>query len=153
MFHWIAALASLSTGSFNEFTVRFPSALLATLGVLLTYLAGARLWGQSAGIASAIVLAASSEWWRAAVSARVDMTLTFFMLCTFLYFYALYKSGGGVLKAVLLALLAGLATLAKGPVGVALPGTTALLFLWRKRDLAFIKQLHLPITEIGRAHV
>ena len=146
LFHWIGALTSFSTGSFNEFTVRFPSALLATLGVLLTYLAAARLWGTGAGIAAAAVLSTSSEWWRAATGARVDMTLTFFMLCTFLCFYALYRSGGGLLKALLLALLAGLATLAKGPVGVALPGMAALLFLWRKRDLAFIKQLRLPIT-------
>lgn len=146
MFHWIAAVTSLASGSFNEFTVRFPSALLATLGVLLTYLAGARLWGKSAGIAAAVVLATSSEWWRAATSARVDMTLTFFMLCTFLYFYFLYKSGGGLLGSLALALFAGLATLAKGPVGAALPGFSALLFLWLKRDFAFVKRLHLPVA-------
>jgi 4-amino-4-deoxy-L-arabinose transferase-like glycosyltransferase len=146
MFHWIAAVTSLASGSFNEFTVRFPSALLATLGVLLTYLAATRLWGRSAGIAAAVVLATSSEWWRAATSARVDMTLTFFMLCTFLYFYFLYKSGGGLTGSLLLALFAGLATLAKGPVGAALPGFAALLFLWRKRDFAFVKRLHLSLA-------
>ncbi len=146
MFHWIAAVTSLASGSFNEFTVRFPSALLATLGVLLTYLAGARLWGKSAGIAAAVVLATSSEWWRAATSARVDMTLTFFMLCAFLYIYFLYKSGGGLLGSLALALFAGLATLAKGPVGAALPGIAALLFLWRKRDFAFVKRLYLPVA-------
>ncbi|HEY2990592.1 MAG TPA: glycosyltransferase family 39 protein [Candidatus Binatia bacterium] len=146
MFHWIATLTALAAGSFNEFTVRFPSALLATLGVLLTYFAAARLWGTSAGIASAVVLATSPEWWRAATSARVDMTLTFFMLCTFLYFYFLYKAGGGIARGLLLAGFAGLATLAKGPVGAGLPGLAALLFLWRKRDFAFIKRLYLPIT-------
>ena len=146
MFHWIAALTSLASGSLSEFTTRFPSALLGTLGVLLTYLAAARLWGRSAGIAAAVVLATSSEWWRAATSARVDMTLTFFMLCTFLFFYFLYKSGGGLPGSLALALLAGLATLAKGPVGAALPGLAALLFLWRKRDLAFVKRLRLPLA-------
>ncbi|MGH7767779.1 MAG: ArnT family glycosyltransferase, partial [Candidatus Binatia bacterium] len=146
MFHWLAALISHASGSFNEFTIRFPSALLATVGVLLVFLAGARLWGQSAGIAAAVVLATSPEWWRTATSARVDMTLTFFMLCTFLYFYFLYQAGGGLARTLPLALLAGLATLAKGPVGAALPGLTALLFLWRKRDLAFVKRLHLPVT-------
>jgi 4-amino-4-deoxy-L-arabinose transferase-like glycosyltransferase len=146
LFHWLAALVSLSAGSFNEFTVRFPSALLATLGVLLTYAAAVRLWGLGAGIAAAVVLATSPEWWRAATTARVDMTLTFFMLSTFLYFYFLYKSGGGLGKSLLLALFAGLATLAKGPVGAALPGVAALLFLWAKRDFAFIKRLHLPVA-------
>jgi hypothetical protein len=111
---------------------------------LLTYIAAARLWGKSAGIAAAVVLATSSEWWRAATSARVDMTLTFFMLCAFLYFYFLYKAGGGLGRSLLLALFAGLATLAKGPVGAALPGIAALLFLWRRRDFAFVKRLYLP---------
>jgi hypothetical protein len=146
MFHWLAALTAHAAGSFNEFTIRFPSALLATIGVLLTYLTGARLWGQSSGLAAAVVLATSPEWWRAATGARVDMTLTFFMLCTFLYFRFLYQAGGGLGRTLPLALLAGLATLAKGPVGAALPGLTALAFLWRKRDLAFVKRLYLPVT-------
>ncbi|HEY1267528.1 MAG TPA: glycosyltransferase family 39 protein [Candidatus Binatia bacterium] len=146
MFHWIAAVTSLASGTFNEFTVRFPSALLASLGVLAVYFAGARLWGATAGFIAAVVLATSPEWWRAAISARVDMTLTFFMLCTFLYFYFLYKAGGGIARSLLLALFAGLATLAKGPVGAALPGIAALLFLWLKRDLAFVKRLHLWIS-------
>lgn len=146
LFHWIAAVVSLASGTFNEFTVRFPSALLASLGVLIVFLAGARLWGVGAGLVAAAVLATSPEWWRAAVSARVDMTLTFFMLCTFVYFYFLYKSGGGVAPSLLLAFLAGLATLAKGPVGAALPGIAAVLFLWFKRDFGFIKRLYLPIS-------
>jgi 4-amino-4-deoxy-L-arabinose transferase-like glycosyltransferase len=146
LFHWIAAVVSLASGTFNEFTVRFPSALLASLGVLLVYFAGARLWGVGAGLVAAAVLATSPEWWRAAVSARVDMTLTFFMLCTFLYFYFLYKFGGGVAPSLLLAFFAGLATLAKGPVGAALPGIAALLFLGFRRDFGFIKRLYLPIS-------
>ena len=146
LFHWIAAVVSLVSGSFNEFTVRFPSALLASIGVLLVYLTAARLWGVGSGLAAAAVLATSPEWWRAAISARVDMTLTFFMLCTFLYFYFLYKSRGGLWPTLLLAFFAGLATLAKGPVGAALPGFAALLFLAAKRDLAFIKRLYLPIA-------
>lgn len=146
MFHWLAALTSHAAGTFSEFTLRFPSALLATIGVLLTYLTGARLWGRSAGLAAAAVLSTSPEWWRAATSARVDMTLTFFMLCTFLHFYFLYKAGGGLARSLPLALLAGLATLAKGPVGAGLPGLTALAFLWRKRDFAFVKRLYLPVT-------
>ncbi len=146
LFHWLVAATALATGAFNEFTVRFPSALLATLGVLLTYAAAVRLWGVGAGVAAALVLATSPEWWRAATTARVDMTLAFFMLSAFLYFYFLYKSGGGRGKSLLLAFFAGLATLAKGPVGAALPGIAALLFLGLRRDFAFIKRLHLPLA-------
>jgi dolichyl-phosphate-mannose-protein mannosyltransferase len=146
LFHWIAASASLVSGSFNEFTVRFPSPLLASIGVLLIYLTAAQLWGVGSGLAAAAFLATSPEWWRAAIGARVDMTLTFFMLCTFLYFYFLYKSRGGLWPSLVLAFFAGLATLAKGPVGAALPGLAALLFLAVKRDFAFIKRLYIPIA-------
>jgi 4-amino-4-deoxy-L-arabinose transferase-like glycosyltransferase len=142
LFHWIGALASKAMGRLDEFTVRFPSALLATVGVLLTYLVGAHLWGQGAGVAAAIALATSFEWWRAATSARVDMTLTLFMLLSFLYFLFLYRAGGGKGKAFIFAVLLGLSTLAKGPVGAILPILTVFVFLWCRHDLAFLKRLH-----------
>lgn len=146
LFHWVAAATAHAAGAFNEFTVRFPSALFATLGVLAIYFTGARLWGTGAGLVGAAVLATSPEWWRAATTARVDMTLAFFMLCAFLCFYYLYRSGGGLGKSLLLAFFAALATLAKGPVGAALPGIAALLFLALKRDLAFVGRMHLAVA-------
>jgi len=45
-----------------------------------------------------------------------------------------------------LGFLWGLATLAKGPLGFVVPCLTYLLFLWLKRDLSFIKRLHLLVV-------
>ena len=45
MFHWSAALSYLVTGKLNEATIRFPSAFYATLGVLLIYLFGRKIFG------------------------------------------------------------------------------------------------------------
>jgi 4-amino-4-deoxy-L-arabinose transferase-like glycosyltransferase len=70
----------------DEATTRFPSAFLGTLGVLLTY-AAALLWGRSAGLVAALVLSTSFEWRQAATAARVDMTLTFVLLCSFFFFF------------------------------------------------------------------
>src|SRR2546425_2629950 len=148
LFHWLGALVSMSINRVDELTTRFPSALLATLGVLLTYLAGATLWGRSAGLVSALVLSSSHEWLQAAVAARVDMTLTFVMLCAFLFFLYLYRTGGGRKKALILGLLLGLATLAKGPLGFVVPCLTVLVFLWARRDLPFLKKLH-PLAVIS----
>src|SRR5688572_33089877 len=37
LFHWSAAVSSKIIGRLDEFTIRFPAALYATLGVLLVY--------------------------------------------------------------------------------------------------------------------
>jgi 4-amino-4-deoxy-L-arabinose transferase-like glycosyltransferase len=142
LFHWLGALTSLAAGEVSELTVRLPSALLGTAGVLLTFATGARLWGAGSGLVAAVVLATSFEWWRAATSARVDMTLTFFMVAAFVLFLLLHREGkGGAGRGLLFALLLGLATLAKGPVGAILPGLTAVVFLWLVGDLGFLRKL------------
>jgi 4-amino-4-deoxy-L-arabinose transferase-like glycosyltransferase len=142
LFHWLGTLLSFACGGMSELTIRFPSAALAIVGVLLTYSTGLSLWGLEAGLVSALVLATSFEWVRAATTARVDMTLTVCMVMAFLYFQLLYRqhtvSRG---QSFLFFFLLGLATLAKGPVGAVLPGLTVVIFLALRRDLRFIKQL------------
>src|SRR5262245_63711600 len=44
MFHWSAALTYQFTGRLDEATIRFPSTLYATLGVLLVYLFGRKIF-------------------------------------------------------------------------------------------------------------
>ena len=144
LFHWLGALLSLTRGELNEFTIRLPSALLAIVGVLLTYSAGVALWGVEAGLIAALILATSFEWVRAAITARVDMTLTVFMVMAFLFFLFLYRRHQvGRAAAFVSFFLLGLATLAKGPVGALLPGLTIGVFLLQQRDLRFLRQLHL----------
>ena len=144
LFHWVGVLTAKILGRVDEFSVRFPSALFGTLGVLLTFLAGARLWGHKAGMIAATVLGTSSEWWQAATIAQVDMTLAFFTLASLLLFFFLYQKGkSGIGESLGLAVLLGCATLAKGPLGIALPSLTILVFLCLQRDLAFLKKIHL----------
>ena len=147
-FHWLGALVSKAVDRTDELTTRFPSAVLATLGVILTYVAGAALWGRSAGLISAFVLSTSVEWQKSARATRVDMALTFALLCAFLSFLYLYRTGGGRRKAIVFGFFLGLATLSKGPLGFIVPCFTVLFFLWMKRDWAFLKRLH-PVTVIA----
>jgi len=140
-YHWLGALASMTVDRVDELTSRLPSAVLGLVGILLTYATGAILWGRGAGLVSALVLATSFEW-RTARAARVDMALTFVLLCSFLFFLYLYRTGGSRAKAIVFGVFVGLAMLAKGPLGFVLPCFTVLIFLWSKKDLAFLKQLH-----------
>src|SRR2546428_8128907 len=96
--HWLAALVSQAVNELDEFTVRFPSAFFGTAGVLLTYFAGASLWGRGAGLVSAMVLATSFEWRQAGQAARVDITPALVMLGAVLFFAYFYCSGGGWAK-------------------------------------------------------
>jgi 4-amino-4-deoxy-L-arabinose transferase-like glycosyltransferase len=152
LYHWLAALVSQSVGRLDEFTARVPSAFLATLGVLLVYFTGTILSDRSAGFISASILATSVEWEETARVARVDMTLTFVLLCAFLFFLYLYQTEGSRTKAAIMGFLLGLATLAKGPLGFVVPCFTYLVFLWARKDLVFIKKIH-PVLIIGTCAV
>ncbi len=143
LFHWLALLCSAAFGRIDEFTLRLPSALLAAAGALLIYAAGRALWGGRAGLVAATALATTAEWWQAGTDTQVDMTLAFFITAANLYFYFLYRRREfGFLPSLGLALLLGLAALAKGPVGIAVPCLAIFIFLVLRRDLGFIKKLH-----------
>ena len=49
LFHWFAAGASILRGEMTEASIRFPSALFATLGVFLCYFFGRRLYDPKQG--------------------------------------------------------------------------------------------------------
>src|SRR5206468_10889241 len=143
-FHWAGVLISAVIGEVNELTIRLPSALFATLGVLLVYITGTRLWNEKTGRFAAVVLATTPGWWRAATMAQVDMTLAFFMTAALLLFYFMYREGRDHrLYCMGLALLLAFAALAKGPLGSILPVLIFLVFLGLRRDFAFLKRLHL----------
>ncbi len=126
LMHWSAALVSKLTGSLSEATVRFPSALYATFGVLLIYWLGRKLFDSKTALLGAAILATTMVYQDQAVSARVDMTLCFFVTASLVLFYSLYR---GYLKNPLWFYVfygvVGIGTLAKGPLGVVLAGLVA----------------------------
>ena len=143
LFHWLALLAGFLFGGIDEFTLRLPSALFAAAGVLMTYRVGARLWAERAGLIGAIALALCAEWWQAGSAAQVDMTLAFFISAACWHFYFLYERREfGLFNALGLPLLLGFATLAKGPIGFAVPALIILVFLGLRRDFTFLRKLH-----------
>ncbi len=145
LFHWSAALTSEMTGHLNEITIRFPSALYATLGVLLIYLLGTKLYGPAVALLAGAILATTMVYSDQALSARVDMTLCFFLTLSLMLFYSLYR---GFLMHPLwyftFYFVVGIGTLAKGPLGILLPGLVIAGFLGVKRrwDIAMRFAFH-----------
>ncbi len=134
LFHWSAALTARLTGKLNESTIRFPSALYATTGVLLIYFLGRKLFGAEAALLSAAILATTLVYQDQALSARVDMTLCFCVILSLALFYSIYR---GLLThpfwIYAFYALVGIGTLAKGPLGILLPALVAGVFVVLKR--------------------
>jgi 4-amino-4-deoxy-L-arabinose transferase-like glycosyltransferase len=134
LFHWTAALTSRITGELNEATIRFPSALYATLGALIVYAFGRRLFGADIALLAGAILATTQVYARQALNARVDMTLCFFVTVSLVLFYLLYQ--GFLTRSFwyyVFYAVVGIGTLAKGPLGILLPALVAGLFLVAKK--------------------
>ncbi len=144
LFHWLGGLTALATGKVDEFSVRFPSALLATATVFLVFWAGARRWGTAAGVYAGFMLATNFEWIRAATTARVDMTLTAFLVGAFVAFDVIQSAPKPSPRALLAFYVCmGLAALGKGPVGILLPALVVVTTLAFRRDFGRLRQMHL----------
>jgi 4-amino-4-deoxy-L-arabinose transferase-like glycosyltransferase len=130
LFHWSAALTSKITGRLDEVTIRFPSTFYAISGVIVLYFFVRKLYGGEAALLSAAILATTMIYANQALSARVDMTLCFFVTLNLVLFYSLCR--GFLTRPVwyyVFYALVGLSTLAKGPLGIVLPGLVAGTFL------------------------
>lgn len=142
LFHWFAALASIVFQRLDEATVRFPSALFASLGVLSIYLFGRRLFDGQTALLGGIILATTVGYQSEAINARVDMTLTFFMTLTLITFHVFYqgKLASG-LRGYIFYFLLGVSVLAKGPIGLILPGMIICVFLVMQRRWDYLYRL------------
>ena len=102
--------------------------------MLLIYLLGRKLFGAESALLGGAILATTSLYGNLALNARVDMTLCFFVTASLILFYSLYR---GFLTNSLWYLffyaVVGVGTLAKGPLGIVLPGLVIASFLALRR--------------------
>jgi 4-amino-4-deoxy-L-arabinose transferase-like glycosyltransferase len=141
LFNWFAALSFLVFG-FTEFAARVPAALLGLGTVLVTYLLGRRLFGSRAGLLGGVVLATSPEYIVLSRSVVHDISLAFFITLALAFFFIAFSTERRrVMNLVLFYASLGFAVLAKGPIGILLPGSIIGLFLLAKGRLAFLKEM------------
>ena len=130
---YLADCVSFRLFGFSEWSARLPS-LLAGLGLVLVSMAlGVRLYGSRVGLYSGVIAATALQpvvYSRAAVP---DMLLSFFVALALYGFVlgAMDRNGSRGARAGFFLAYAGsaLAFLAKGPLGVLLPGITAAGYL------------------------
>jgi 4-amino-4-deoxy-L-arabinose transferase-like glycosyltransferase len=125
---WMIMAAAKIGGSLNEFASRVPSAIAATLLLLVIFFLGRVLVNEQCGFLSALVLATNYQYLSNARESVMDMTFAFFIgLTIFLNYIAITKD-----KRFLFALSfipAALAILTKGPAGLVIPAGVMFFYL------------------------
>jgi 4-amino-4-deoxy-L-arabinose transferase-like glycosyltransferase len=135
--YWATAAAYLAFGE-HTWTARLWPALLGFLGLLTTLLAGKTLFDVRTGVYAALLLASTLLYLVFAQVVTLDMGLTFFLSAS-LYCFLLALRTGLTTPRVRIWLMcawvmAAMAVLSKGLVGVLLPGLTLLAYAAIQRD-------------------
>lgn len=128
LFYWLGGGAAALSGDLDEGTVRLPSALQSGAAALLVFAVAATAVSPLAGLFAALVLLTSFEWMRAAVSARIDMTLALGATASFAGLYLARRRPGPVALSLLYGGMVW-GTLAKGPIGIVLPALCAMVVI------------------------
>lgn len=128
--YWLTAL-SFEAGGVNETTARLPVAALAVFGAAVTYLGGRHLYGRATGLAAVAVLSTTLLYYVLSRVVILDLPVAVFISSALFSFIAALDHPDGARRRLLwygfYASMA-LATLAKGLIGIVLPGGVA--FVW-----------------------
>ncbi|MFH1454289.1 MAG: glycosyltransferase family 39 protein [Armatimonadota bacterium] len=126
LYMWLTMVSGNLFG-WNEFAVRFPSALFGVLIIILTYFMGKRFYNEDVGFLSGLILMTSLQVFVQGRLSNLDTLFTFFLM---LSTYACYAGVTDNSRRYILFfwLSCALGTLAKGPFALCLP--LGLIFLW-----------------------
>ena len=150
---WNIALFGALRGGVDEVAARLPSLLAGVGAVLVVFALACRLLGRTtAWLAAPVFLTSALVMWNARVG-QIDMTLTFLELLAILFWArGHFGAADGATDrhaqwsarwSLGFFACAGLATLAKGPVGLIVPLLAVTLFLACERDRAGFAKLRL----------
>ncbi len=127
LLYWLT-VASFRIFGISEFSARLIPAISAFLGVLATFVFVDRTMGRRRAVMAAAILATAPLFAVMAQVLTTDMLLSALTTIAIFALFLHYQKGGIWCWIAYLAM--ALATLTKGPVGVALPALTMLVFLW-----------------------
>ena len=144
LYFWIALVAAKLTGGVNEWVMRLPAALGGVGFVLATYFFGRDFFSARVGAIAAMVLATSFRIIWEARWAHIDLLFGFFFLLSIYFAARTLLRRGGPNEILLAYVFMALATLAKGLIGVALPGLLFISLLIARRDWSLLRAAKLP---------
>jgi 4-amino-4-deoxy-L-arabinose transferase-like glycosyltransferase len=142
LYHWTAVALSGACPT-SSISARLPSALAGIGLVALTLALGRAMGGRRHGWLAVLALLGCFGFWRSASEARVDMMLAACTTASLTGFWMWFRSGSRRARLVCY-LGAAAAVLTKGPVGLAIPMLTVVVFLLWQRDRAALARLWSP---------
>lgn len=143
LYFWLALAAAKFAGGVNEWTLRLPTALGGLGLVIVTYYFGKTFYDRRTGLLSALVLATSSRLLWESRFLRLDTVLSFFLFLGFYFWLKAFTKKAPRHHYLLGYLCFALATLTKGPLGIAIPGFALLALVLVSRRWREIRELRL----------
>ena len=150
MLYWVGTISSHALGGLSEFSLRLPNAIAAILLVVLTCVAVSRWRGPRSGLWAGLMLLTFQQFVVQAVEYRPDMLFALFITAGFFTYVEGCSERGRWWLRVLAFVFFGLAMLAKGPLGLLLPGLV--LVLWHGTNREWRRLLALaPLAVVSLA--
>jgi 4-amino-4-deoxy-L-arabinose transferase-like glycosyltransferase len=145
LFFWAINGFARLLGGIDEWAARLPSAVSTLLALFLIERLGAWLYDRRTGLLAALVFATSLQILERGRWASIDMTLNLFVLSAIVLFWLgrARRDREGVLIAAAWIMM-GVATLAKGPVGLVLPILAIVPWALLERDFRFARRVVSP---------
>jgi 4-amino-4-deoxy-L-arabinose transferase-like glycosyltransferase len=126
LYYWLVASVYKAIGV-SELAGRLVSATAGTVSVLALYGTLSRFRSRQFAFLASLILAVSTEFYLLSRWAITDMTLACCMITTTLCLFLSIEKNR--MWSLLAGMACGLGLLTKGPVALALPGTTAFIYL------------------------
>lgn len=151
MLYWVGTISAHAFGGISEFALRLPNAIAAILLIVLTCVAVSRWLGPRSGLWAGFMLLTFQQFVAQAVEYRPDMLFALFITAGFFT----YAAGCGEERGrwwlrVPAFVFFGMAMLAKGPLGLLLPGLV--LVLWHGTNREWRRLLALaPLAVVSLA--
>lgn len=142
LLYWVNA-GSMAIFGQNEFAARLPSALSGLFTVLLTYLAGRRLFNRRTAVTGALILGSCAVFLFQSRIILTDMLLTFCLSAALFSFLLAVRSSERHRTNLyrLFFICCGLAVLTKGLIGIVLPGGIIFWYLLLGRRWYILKEI------------
>lgn len=141
LYYWFTAASFLVFGQ-NEFGARFTSVVMGLMSIFLTWFVARKFEDENTANLSAVILGTSGLFFALSRVNIIDMTLSALLTLALFSFYIFYKENKKRWLYIFYIALA-LSTLAKGLIGIVLPGGVIFFFMLFTRDWNILKRLFL----------